>query len=246
MLASCKLICCNCCRSSSRSCSCIGGTSAGVVAVGILGAAGAGAAGTKGACAPVEVVTAAGFGTGAGAGVDSQSIGIVSGIKSFPRSPISRTTPSIRVSKAAASSCSAFQNGYHIRVPMIKPTASSIAARQWLTKALGNMQGVAVRLTPALRQVVLLHHQRDHVQLLLMGVVGWERSSKLSGCGSKKDFPQVSAIYNHARASPSNRQFADSLYFKLTPYSITSAPSIASLIASMVEPFMFVRSNHVA
>ena len=30
--------------------------------------------------------------------------------------------------------------------------------------------------------------------------------------------------------------FADSLYARLTPYSITSAPSIASLMASIVLP----------
>jgi hypothetical protein len=41
------------------------------------------------------------------------------------------------------------------------------------------------------------------------------------------------------------RTFADSLYARLTPYSITSAPSIASLIASMVDPFIFVKSNQV-
>jgi hypothetical protein len=32
------------------------------------------------------------------------------------------------------------------------------------------------------------------------------------------------------------RTFADSLYRRLTPYNITSAPSIASLIASIVLP----------
>ena len=35
-----------------------------------------------------------------------------------------------------------------------------------------------------------------------------------------------------------------SLYFSETPYSMSSAPSTASLIASMTLPFIRSRSNH--
>ena len=47
----------------------------------------------------------------------------------------------------------------------------------WVRKAyehvdgIAQVQRVAVRLTPALWSIILLHHQWDHVQLLLMGVV---------------------------------------------------------------------------
>jgi hypothetical protein len=34
-------------------------------------------------------------------------------------------------------------------------------------------------LTPSLRLIVLLHHQWDHIQLLLMGVVGLQDKNKL-------------------------------------------------------------------
>ena len=55
---------------------------------------------------------------------------------------------------------------------MIKPTTSTACFRV-TDIAIGKkrMQDLALNLTPALRLVVLLHHQRDHVQLLLMGVV---------------------------------------------------------------------------
>ena len=42
------------------------------------------------------------------------------------------------------------------------------------------------------------------------------------------------------------RTFADSLYRRLTPYSITSAPSIASLIASTVLPVHIDRRTQKA
>ena len=45
------------------------------------------------------------------------------------------------------------------------------------------------------------------------------------------------------RSAACQRTLADSLYWRLTPYNITSAPSIASLIASIVDPFMFVTAQ---
>ena len=77
---------------------------------------------------------AVGAGAGAGATVSTEvrndallvlNGGTDSGTNSFPLSPISRTTPSTRRSKAASSSFSASHIGYHILVPMIKPTTST-------------------------------------------------------------------------------------------------------------------------
>ena len=48
--------------------------------------------------------------------------------------------------------------------------------------------------------------------------------------------PFKTSFSHRRKLTASRRQFADSLYRKLTPYSITSAPSIASLIASIVDP----------
>ncbi len=56
--------------------------------------------------------------------------GTDSGTDTLPRSPISRTTPSTRRSKAASSSFSASHIAYHNRVPKISPTAITIVARQ--------------------------------------------------------------------------------------------------------------------
>ena len=104
-------------------------------------------------------------------------------------------------------------------------------------------QDLPLRLTPPLRLVVLLHHQWDHVQLLLVGVVGLQ-----STLTHKELTHEYSINKNQGQFSlPAFqvRTFADSLYARLTPYSITSAPSIASLIASIVDPFMCVKSNQV-
>ena len=95
-----------------------------------------------------------------------------SGTSSFPLSPISLTILSNRCSNAASSSCSASHIAYHIRVPMIRPTTSRTITCQQHDGIVTRTHDLLSRLTPPLRSVVFLHHQRDHVQLLLVGVVG--------------------------------------------------------------------------
>ena len=65
---------------------------------------------------------------------------------------------------------------------MIRPTTNSMIPCQWQQSYAWHADGVLQKptqgmilvlgLTPTLRLIVLLHHQRDHIQLLLMGVVG--------------------------------------------------------------------------
>ena len=85
---------------------------------------------------------------------------------------------------------------------------------------------LGLRLTPALWGIILLHHQWDHVQLLLMGVV-LRRDQPI-----ETDTMPMHTHFNSRAVlrggggqthTASILQLADSLYARLTPYSITSA-----------------------
>ena len=137
---------------------------------------------------------------------------------------------------------------------MIRPTTSRTITCQQHDGIVTRKHDLLSRLTPPLRSVVFLHHQRDHVQLLLVGVVGLQTTLRKQATDTwHRPAHEWDPSQRLQTFAPSTVQqptlaltFADSLYFRLTAYSITSAPSIASLIASIVDPFMFVKSNHVA
>jgi hypothetical protein len=75
-----------------------------------------------------------------------------------------------------------------MRVPKIRPTAIIIIATRQRHDdgSAATTQCSILRLTPPLGRIVLLHHQWDHVQLLLMSVVGLQSTLRYSRSSSRR------------------------------------------------------------
>ena len=79
-------------------------------------------------------------------------------------------------------------------------------------------QRIAVRLTPALWSIILLHHQWDHVQLLLMGVVlRRDPTIETDTMPMHNHFNTEGLCNGGQKLTASILQLADSLYARLTP-----------------------------
>ena len=91
---------------------------------------------------------------------------------------------------------------------------------------------------PAGRAVALLHHEGNHLDVLLVTILSFEPTVCKHG-----DTRQCEAQAGECPGIVCSLD--DSLYARLMQNTITAALSIAALIASTVEPFMLSRSNQV-